>query len=387
MLEPVKRRLFYSGTIVVAFLLGLLPGKMDGMHRDRIPGDTVKAVVSYGDDYLFQTADAHSDNYFNYILDSLQSLDPVPQNKVKEVQFYRSIQYKSATEINNLIDSLFELDTVPFALINEINRYVAINYDFEADAFGDNYVFVPQDDSPYPANAFYQKWNTRETHPYSSKLSQGDSLLMLRLRDAVNFCDYAFPLDGEIKVTSKFGYRDGRSHNGVDFDLHVWDPVKTSFAGMVRYARFHEGYGRLVVVRHYNGLETYYAHLHRLKVKPGDMVEAGDVIGLGGSSGNSTGSHLHYEVRFKGLPINPAHIINIKEGTLLGDTLVLRKTRHSYIAYQKGTQFHTVQRGDSPYRIAKRYGVPLEQIKELNGFSGRTHLRLGQKVRISNHPL
>ena len=269
---------------------------------------------------------------------------------------------------------------------NEINLYIAKN-NLGEDEFGKNYVFVPVDTFPYPAHSFYNKWSTRETHPYPSTLSKGDSSLMLRMIEPKNFCDFAFPLEGEIKVTSKFGYRDGRNHNGIDLDLHVWDPVKTTFAGMVRYARTHEGYGRLVIVRHYNGLETYYAHLHRLKVKPGDLVEAGDIIGLGGSSGHSTGSHLHFEMRFKGVPIDPSHIISFKDGSLIGDTLVLRKTRKSYLAYQKGTVFHTVKRGDSIYRIAKRYGVDLEEVRELNGFTRRTHLRVGQKVRVSNTPL
>jgi murein DD-endopeptidase MepM/ murein hydrolase activator NlpD len=155
---------------------------------------------------------------------------------------------------------------------------------------------------------------------------------------------------------------------------------------VVRYAGTCGGFGRLVVVRHYNGLETYYAHLHRLKVKSGDVVDAGDVIGLGGNSGHSTGSHLHFEVRFKGIPIDPSHLIAVADGELLCDTLVLKKTRWSYAAYPMGTRFHTVGKGEHLYAIAEQYGTSIDALCELNGISRRTHLRIGQRLMVSAAP-
>jgi murein DD-endopeptidase MepM/ murein hydrolase activator NlpD len=352
-------------------------------HTDGGGRDTVKAVVSYGNEFLFRTAEEVNDVYFQNILDSLYLLDSPPADLIREIRVYQAIQKKDYVQIATVIDSLFELDTVPFALINEINLYIAkMPEDFNVP---DDYLFVPHDTSPYPAHGFYNVWNTRNTHPYPSTLSANDTLLMLLLAESKQNCVYSHPLEKEeIKVTSGFGYREGRRHNGIDLDLDVWDPVHAAFSGMVRYARFHEGYGRLVIVRHYNGLETFYAHLHRLKVEPGDVIEAGDVIGLGGSSGNSTGSHLHFEIRFKGVPINPAHLISFKDRTLRGDTLVMKKVHHSYAVYPKGTTFHTVARGDSPYKIAKRYGIMLSTLFELNGFTKRTHLKVGQKIRIQS---
>lgn len=352
-------------------------------HRTWLPGkDTVKAVVSYGNNFLFRTAEDLDGVYFSKILDSLNALPNPPQDLIREIQIYQKIQAMNTDQIANVIDSLFDLDTVPYALINEINLYISKMPD-DAE-LQHQQVFVPIDSSPYPANTFYGSWNTRETHPYPSSLSSNDSILMLLLADPAQNCGYAHPLrKEEIKVTSTFGYREGRRHSGIDLDLDVWDSVYSAFAGMVRYSRHHEGYGRLVIVRHYNGLETYYAHLHRLKVEPGDIIEAGQLIGLGGSSGNSTGSHLHFEVRFKGVAINPAHLISFKDRRLLGDTLVLKKVRHSYAAFPKGTKFHTVQRGDSPYRIAKRYGLSISDIFEMNEWTRNTHLRVGQQVRIS----
>ncbi|MEM9024067.1 MAG: M23 family metallopeptidase, partial [Bacteroidota bacterium] len=155
-----------------------------------------------------------------------------------------------------------------------------------------------------------------------------------------------------------------------------------AFPGMVRVASYQGGYGRLVIVRHHNGLETSYAHLHRLRVKPGQMVKAGDLIGLGGSSGNSTGSHLHFECRFKGIPINPLNFISIKEKALIGDTLVLRKTKYGYAAYPSGVIVHTVTPGDNLYDIAKKYGTTTYRLCELNGIRRNAMLIVGQRIRV-----
>ena len=140
----------------------------------------------------------------------------------------------------------------------------------------------------------------------------------------------------------------------------------------------------MVVVRHYNGLETYYAHLHRFKVKTGDVVEAGDVIGLGGSSGRSTGSHLHYEIRYKGIPLDPGQIIAFKEKQLVSDVIVLNKTKWSYGIIPKGVTFHLVKSGDYLHKIAKQYGQSVDVLCELNGIKRNTMLKVGQKLRVLN---
>src|SRR6185436_10574564 len=172
-------------------------------------------------------------------------------------------------------------------------------------------------------------------------------------------------------------------HNGVDIDLEVWDTVRTAFPGIVRFAGTYGGFGRLVVVRHFNGLETFYAHLHRIKVKPGDEVDGGDLVGLGGSSGHSTGSHLHFEVRFKGVPIDPGKLIDLEDGLLWSDRLVLNRTRYNYAAYPMGTRFHTVEKGEHLYAIAERYGASIDDLCELNGITRRTRLRAGQQLLVA----
>ena len=89
-----------------------------------------------------------------------------------------------------------------------------------------------------------------------------------------------------------------RFHSGIDLDLEVGDNVEASFDGIVKRADYVSGYGNLVVLKHFNGLETYYAHLSKILVTIGDTLEAGDKLGLGGSTGRSTGPHLHYEIRY-----------------------------------------------------------------------------------------
>lgn len=284
----------------------------------------------------------------------------------------------SGEEVFELIDSLLDAEAIPAELIREINNYAEnrlLKHDY--------YVSLTSyyDNSAYPANSIYQSWNTEKMYPYSEDLFRADSSIMLVLQDKKNYCDFVMPVDGPI--TSNFGWRDGRNHNGVDIDLHVWDPVVASFDGMVRIAKYHGGYGRVVVIRHYNGLETLYAHLHRLKVKPGDVVEAGQVIGLGGSSGRSTGSHLHYEMRYKGKPLNPRSLVSFKDQELVSDSVMLKRNKWSYSAYPRGVQYHTVKKGDFLYGIAQKYGVSVSRLCELNGIHRNSILRVGKKIRVS----
>jgi hypothetical protein len=151
---------------------------------------------------------------------------------------------------------------------------------------------------------------------------------------------------------------------------------------MVRISRHHPGYGRVVIIRHYNGLETLYAHLHRLKVKPGDVIEAGQLVGLGGSSGRSTGSHLHFEVRFKGKPLNPRTIIDFNNNCLVSDSIQLVKNRWSYQVVPLGVKYHHVKAGEHLYGIAKKYNTTISNLCLMNGISRNRPLQVGQKIRI-----
>jgi len=173
-------------------------------------------------------------------------------------------------------------------------------------------------------NLFSRCWNTRSTVSYSSERKKGYSdSTFITLLDADT--SWAFPVDD--KIVSKFGYR-GRNHfhKGLDVHLRRGQEVKAVFPGKVRYARYNSGgYGYLVIIRHYNGTETYYAHLSKLLVSSNQEVKAGDVIGLGGNTGASSGPHLHFEIRLEDKAINPEKIFNLNTKCLVVNKLVLSK--------------------------------------------------------------
>jgi murein DD-endopeptidase MepM/ murein hydrolase activator NlpD len=118
-------------------------------------------------------------------------------------------------------------------------------------------------------------------------------------------------------------------------------------------------------------------------VKAGDVVSSGTVVGLGGMTGHATGTHLHFEVRFKGHALNPANLISFTENKIYNDTLTLRRSKYGLAAFPSNATVYTVQRGDSWFEIAKRYGLTSQQMKSLNGTDKRFYLRVGQKIRIN----
>ncbi|MBI2279182.1 MAG: peptidoglycan DD-metalloendopeptidase family protein [Bacteroidetes bacterium] len=292
--------------------------------------------------------------------------------------FYDDLSTLSGDEIINMIDSLLDQQLISKSLLKELNDYAENRLNEH-----DYYITLTNfyEDTPIPSNSMYRNWNTEHISPYDDELSANDTNIFLTLVDIENLCDFVMPIQNPV-ITSNYGYRSGRNHNGIDLDLQVWDPVVASFDGMIRIALKHPSFGRVVVIRHYNGLETIYAHLHRLKVKPGDIVEAGQIIGLGGSSGRSTGSHLHYELRFKGKPLNPKHIISFKENKLISESLELRKQKYSYAAIPTGVEFHTIERGDYMQKIAIRYGITIKDLCDLNDMKKSSILRVGKQIRI-----
>ena len=172
-------------------------------------------------------------------------------------------------------------------------------------------------------------------------------------------------------------------HKGIDINLHKGDAVVAAFDGMVRIAHAKGAYGNVVIIRHYNGLETVYAHLSKFKVKQGQVVLAGQTIGLGGSTGRSSGPHLHFEVRFRGQAINPASIISFTENKTYNDSIVIKKTKYGICAYPSNATLHTIERGDTWFEVAKSYGLTMKELCYLNGTDKRYYLKIGQKLRVN----
>ncbi|MGB0805144.1 MAG: peptidoglycan DD-metalloendopeptidase family protein [Salibacteraceae bacterium] len=361
--------------IICGLLLSTLISKANNCSSLN-PRDTALAQVVYGNEYLFSHIDSLSTKDLIAYRDSLSLLVPIPKEHLAQVQVFIKIRTMEFEEIYETIDSLFDLAEVPYPLINELNRYLSNHQNTLA-----NFESELIDTSDYPADYYYHSWNTITPNPYNTtKLASRDSIIELQLIGTIRSKKFVMPVND--KLTSKFGWRDGRMHKGIDIDLQVWDTVVTAFSGMVRVARTYSGYGRVVVVRHFNGLETLYAHLHRIKVKPGQIVTAGELIGLGGSSGHSTGSHLHWEVRFKGYPINPLNFVDYSTQSLINNTLVLHKTKNGFAGYPKGSVFYVVQNGDYLYKIAANYGTTISKICKLNGINRNSRLSVGQKLRV-----
>lgn len=268
-------------------------------------------------------------------------------------------------------------------------------------------------DPEYTAQSelFTEFWNTELADPYTISLDQLPDRVTFWLIDSNG--QYCCPR--QTKVYSPFGYRHGRRHNGVDLPLHTGDPVKAAFSGKVRVSKYYKGFGNLIILRHENGLETYYGHLSKRNVDVGDWVSAGDIIGLGGSTGRSTGPHLHFETRYRGFAFDPQWIIDFETGILRHRAFVLKKkylnANSKYMpenddedwaiavadstdraaaaakaaaekAAAAAAQYHTVRSGDTLGKIAKRYGTSIKKICQLNGIKETTTLQIGRKLRV-----
>lgn len=244
------------------------------------------------------------------------------------------------------------------------------------------------DQTMIPAGAHYPfDWDTVVINPYKVSLKEMNDTILLKLKDSMD-CAFHPPAIGDI--TSNFGFRSwgrrAKFHYGVDVRMEVGDPVYAIFDGVVRVAKRSADYGYVVLIRHYNGLETLYAHFDQLLAYTGKPVRSGEIIGLSGNTGRSTGPHLHFEVRFKGEKIDPNKIINFPSGSLMSDSLQIDKTcfSHLYKVQQAKikSRYYTVRRGDTLGKIAYKNGVSVKQIKRLNKISTKTKLKAGRRLRI-----
>lgn len=257
-------------------------------------------------------------------------------------------------------------------------------------------------------STFTKDWVPNSTNPYHVALDS------LPLRNSICLVDSAsvFVCPNQTKVFSRFGYRHGRRHQGVDLPLKTGTPVVAAFDGRVRVSSYNGGYGNLIVIRHENGLETYYGHLSKREVEVGDWVRAGDQIGLGGSTGRSTGPHLHFETRYQGFAFDPEWIADFEKGKLRANVFVLRRSylnasshyvpesldeeddvyaaEEKVIAEEKrlaaeraAAKYYTVKSGDTLGAIAKRNGKSLSAIQKLNPGVNPNKLRIGQKIRVN----
>ena len=267
--------------------------------------------------------------------------------------------------------------------------------------FNDNtWRYILSEEYKNDPEVFNDHWNTDATHAYNDvDVNSLPEATAIRLVDSLE--SYHYPFMG--RITSRYGPRRGRPHQGIDLSLKTGDPIYATFDGKVRVSKAVGGYGNLVVIRHNNGLETYYAHLSQRDVEVGDWVVAGQQIGLGGSTGRSTGPHLHFEVRYRGQSFDPERIIDFATGNLRRDELLLRRRHFSiYAKFEQdfddeveaakqeeaerkaaaAIQYHTIRSGDTLGALARKYGTTVTRLCQLNNINSTSILRIGQRLRV-----
>ncbi|WP_282135893.1 M23 family metallopeptidase [Seonamhaeicola maritimus] len=215
---------------------------------------------------------------------------------------------------------------------------------------------------------------------------------------------YFSPIGKHKVVTSRYGWRRGRPHKGIDIDLITGDSIFAMFDGVVRMSRYTSGHGRTVVVRHYNGLETVYAHLSKYGIKENDTVAKGAYLGKGGTSGNARGSHLHLVINYQGMSINPEYLFRFDDNNAIRakelwvtkkwtQPLFHNSKRQSQIkpllseqeaiaSLIKQRSIYVVRSGDTLSRISKNNNVTVASICKVNHIRRNSVIKIGQKLLI-----
>ena len=240
----------------------------------------------------------------------------------------------------------------------------------------------------FPADELYQSnWDTIHVDPFkSSSITFPDAY-------AIDCRAFNMPIDNELKITSKYGIRRSRMHNGTDMKVQIGDTIRAAFDGKVRIKAYERrGYGYFLVLRHTNGLETVYGHLSKFLVTENQIIRAGEVIGLGGNTGRSSGSHLHFETRFLGKSINPEELFDFANGIPYKDEYVFKnvkvngKNTNTYITSENALSIHRVKKGENLGVISKMYGTTVDELCRLNGITKTSILQIGQAIRFRTKP-
>lgn len=263
-----------------------------------------------------------------------------------------------------------------------------------------------REESESPASELYANWDNR----YAHRATELPDHYRIDLRH------FSMPTTSRV-ITSNFGSRWGRQHKGLDIKVYIGDTIRAAFSGKVRIVRYEGGgYGKYIVIRHNNGLETIYGHLSKQLVEENQEVRAGEVIGLGGNTGRSTGSHLHFETRLCGVALNPALMFDFREQDVTGDYYAFNKSTYDdesanatrirgkqdgsmlakdnsaddYSTNNRTTSglddqvlYHKVAKGETLESIARKRGVTVDKICKLNHITSRMRLRPGQIIRYS----
>lgn len=264
----------------------------------------------------------------------------------------------------------------------------------------------------FPALDLYAEWSDAVDGPLWDNKGSIPATL------DIDVSSFVAPTKG--MVTSPFGWRRRRMHKGVDLKVYVGDTIRAAFDGKVRVRKYERrGYGYYLVLRHNNGLETVYGHLSRQLVQNDEIVRAGQPIALGGNTGRSTGPHLHFEMRFMGIALDPSDIIDFDSFNPKSPVYAFKRSQAEWAQNNKGRRgaryresssrnaqvatsktrntatnsksnsnnntttgsVHRVKQGDTLSAIARRYGTSVSKLCKLNGIRADKTLQLGEKIR------
>ena len=256
------------------------------------------------------------------------------------------------------------------------------------------FIDLIDDDLEPELDIYTEGWNSKAVNPFKES-DVPDTYV-------IDVTGYYMPVPGF--VTSNYGYRKkfGRMHKGIDLKIQSNDTIYAAFDGKVRLTAYErKGYGNYVILRHPNGLETVYGHLNKSLVKPDQVVKAGEPIALGGSTGRSTGTHLHFETRFMGYAINPAGIFDFENHTTHTDTYTFDKKTYTkarnfapdkklakseaenpYKAAHNEKDTYTVKKGDTLSSIAKSYGMSATTLRKINEMEPADIIKVGQVLKL-----
>lgn len=229
----------------------------------------------------------------------------------------------------------------------------------------------PEEDS---TGLFSEQWINDQIFAYRIPVDSIRDTLLTLTSTAHQF---TLPIYG--KLFRGFMY----THKGLDIKLNKGDTIRAAFDGVVRYAKYNRGgFGNLIILRHYNGLETYYAHNSKNLVKVNQVVKSGDVISLGGSTGRSRGPHLHFEVRYKDVPLDPLRMIDYDNRKLISNSFPVTKKVFYPGDYVTNAVYHKIKSGDTVGKLAKKYHTSIKEICAMNKIKTTTTLRVGRTLRV-----
>ena len=332
--------------------------------------------------WLLAGSAAHADNVFTEELGIDQPMDTATvDSEGDELGTMDDIDVR-ASELPECLAGLFshdtlilgcELDLLPQKIVVRTKEGDVVYKIAPQFMFGDSTLLTH-----HPADSLYHFiWTDERVNPYGTMFDS--------LKEDVHIPMAGFVLPAPGYVTSAYGWRRYRMHKGTDIKVQIGDSIRAAWSGQVRIVGWDpRGYGYYVVIRHDNGLETIYGHLSRPLVDEYEKVPAGFVIGLGGNTGRSTGSHLHWEIRYLGEAMNPASFVDFSTGQLKNaDEYVIGiKAMKQARAEQAAMKYHKVRSGDTLSGIAKKYGTTVKRLCQLNNIRETKILQIGMKIRV-----